>query len=105
MCIKEERIKLSASKIVDNLVSLRLETPLAQYAVDNAISELEWAYTSTSCIDRATLLEIYTETLLGIAHTYSPLKLSARTVDSLRNNIYYYLGVIYAWLTCKIGEN
>lgn len=105
MCIKEERIKLSASKIVDNLVSLRLETPLAQYAVDNAISELAWAYTSTCCIDRATKLEIYTETLLGIALTYSPLMLSTRTVDSLRNNIYYYLGVIYAWFTCKIGEN
>lgn len=105
MCIKEERIKQNASKLIDGLVKLRLETPLAQYAVDNAISELAWAYTSTCCIDRATLLEIYTETLLGIALNYSPFKLSSGAVDSLRNNIYYYLGVIYAWFTCEIGEN
>lgn len=105
MCIKEERIKLNASKIVDGLVSLRLETPLAQYAVDNAISELAWAYTSTCYVGRETLLEIYTETLLGIALAYSPFRLSAHAVESLRNNIYYYLGVIYAWFTCKIGEN
>jgi hypothetical protein len=105
MNVKQRQIRENARSLARAIEVYSKDKALSLYAACNAVNELTWAYHNTPRVPRKTLLEIYTKTLHGLAAKWCFYELSESESRSLWNNIYFYLGVIYAWLPVKIGEN